>query len=251
MDTPVIRVLGSGNAFNIDGRGSACLWVESDPVPPFLVDVGPTAMSAMQRADLDCSRVDRVFLTHLHGDHTAGWPFLLLHLSVLGRRSRPLDVFGPVGTRRVLEALTELCYGEILADLGFEVRYHELAVERSREIEAGEGLLFDTFPMEHHETSIGLLFRVGGTRIGVSGDTAWCPALERLGQDSDVLFVECTSMERQAPGHIFLSELRERRDRLGSGACVVVHLTDGVAGALARDPLPGVIAAHDGMSYSP
>jgi ribonuclease BN (tRNA processing enzyme) len=247
----VIRVLGSGTAFNTDGRGSACLWMESPEVAPFLIDVGPTAMSAMQRAGLDCRRIDRVFLTHLHGDHTAGWPFLLLHLAVLARRKRPLQVVGPPGTRRVLEGLAELCYGEILAEHGFEVRYDEIAVEPAREIEAGDGLLLDTFPMEHHATSIGLLFRFGGARIGVSGDTAWCEALERLGRESDILFVECTSTTRQAPGHLFLDELRRRRDRLGSGLCVLVHLTDAVAEELARDPLPGVIAAHDGMTYSP
>lgn len=251
MDPPLIRVLGSGNAFNTDGRGSACLWIEPRGVAPFLVDVGPTAMSALQRSRVDYRRLDRVFLTHLHGDHTAGWPFLLLHLTVLARRTRPLQVFGPVGSRRVLEGLAELCYGEILARQPFEVRYHELAVEHAEELDAGEGLLFDTFPMEHHASSIGLLFRLERARIGVSGDTAWCDALERLGVESDVLFVECTSTEKQAPGHVFLSELRQRRDRLGSGTCVLVHLTDGVAGELARDPLAGVVAAHDGMSYSP
>lgn len=251
MGTPVIRVLGSGNAFNTDGRGSACLWMESPGLAPFLVDVGPTAVCAMQRARVDCRQIDRVFLTHLHGDHTAGWPFLLLHLAILARRSRPLEVFGPPGTRRVLEGLAELCYGEILAEHGFEVRYHELAVEPARGIDAGEGLLLDTFPMNHHVSSIGLLFRFGGKRVGVSGDTAWCESLECLGKESDLLFVECTSASKEVPGHLVLDELRRRRDRLGSGPCVVVHLTDDVAAELARDPLPGVVAAHDGMSYSP
>jgi len=250
VDPSGVHVLGSGNAFNTDGRGSACLWIEPPGAAPFLVDVGPTALSAMQRARLDCTRIDRLFLTHLHGDHTAGWPFLLLHLAVLAKRRRPLAVFGPVGTREVLEGLAELCYGELLERHPFEVRYHELAVERAQGLDAGDGLRFQTFPMDHHPSSIGLLFRVGAVGLGVSGDTAWCEALEDLGRASDVLFLECTSTEKQAPGHVFLRQLRERRERLGAESCVLVHLTDDVAAELARNPLAGVVAAHDGMVYA-
>jgi len=75
--------------------------------------------------------------------------------------------------------------------------------------------------------------------------------LERLTLDSDVLILECTSLERQAFTHISLEEVREGRDRLGAAHIVLVHLTDEVAEELSLDPIPGVVAAHDGMVYSP
>ena len=57
-----IVFLGTGNAFNVDGRGSQSIWIEPAGGPPFLVDVGPTALAAMQRFGLRPGAVGRVFL---------------------------------------------------------------------------------------------------------------------------------------------------------------------------------------------
>ena len=88
----------------------------------------------------------------------------------------------------------------------------------------------------------------GGRRIAISGDTGWCPELELLAAGADVLVLECTSIEPETPAHVCLAELRERAMRLDCGRILLVHLTDGVAGALAADPIPRVIAAHDGFA---
>jgi len=113
VSTVRIRFLGTGNAFNADGRGSQSLWLEAAGEPALLVDAGPTALCAMERFGEDCQRLDRLFVTHLHGDHTAGWPFLLLHHVFLGRRERGFTVHGPAGTQNLLEGLAGHCYGEL------------------------------------------------------------------------------------------------------------------------------------------
>lgn len=243
-----LHFLGTGTAFNTDGRASAGILVEPEGARSFLVDAGPTLMSLAQRSGADCTSVDRLFLTHLHGDHVAGWPFLLLHQVVLQRRTRPFDVYGPPGSRECLEGLARLCYAEVLERQRFEVRYHELAVEPARGIPAGEGMELETHPMDHHPSSIGLCFDVAGRRVAVSGDTRWCDELERLAAGSDLLIVECTTEHRDTSAHVSLEELREARGRLRASNVVLVHLTDRVAEALATSPIPGVVAAYDGMT---
>lgn len=241
--------LGTGTAFHTDGRGSQTLLFRPAVDGTTLVDLGPTGPAAMSRYRASTTRLDRWFVTHLHGDHTAGWPFLLLRLALADRRTRPLDVFGPRGLRECLEGLVELCYGELLGPnrLGFEVRYHELEVQDARDLD-GAGLSFDTLPMEHHPTSIGYRLRIDGRRIAISGDTRWCDALEQLAGGADLLVVECSSLSPQGLAHISLEELRGRRQRLGDCPIALVHLVDEVALALAADPMPGVVAAHDGMT---
>lgn len=76
----------------------------------YLVDAGPgvvrraAAASARGIAALAPPRLDRVFLTHLHSDHTVGLPDLMLTPWVL-ERERPLDVYGPAGTDRMITHL--------------------------------------------------------------------------------------------------------------------------------------------------
>jgi len=252
MDRPQLQFLGTGTAFHTDGRGSQCILVQPAPAaPPFLVDLGPTAMAAVMRMGVDLERLGRLFITHLHGDHVAGWPFLLLHLNFVERRSRPLDVHGPEGVRGCLEGLMQLCYRDIIdsTGLGFEIRYHELPVTASFGLDGG-ALRFDILPMDHHPSSIGYRFDLGGRTLGVTGDTRWCANLEALARGSEVFLIECTSVNKVEQAHVSLVELRERVDSLGDCRIVVVHLPDEVAAELAADPIPRVIASHDGMVYA-
>jgi len=247
-DPPRVRLLGTGTAFHTDGRGSQALYVEPMAGSAFAVDFGPTAMSHMQRFGVPADRLDRVFFTHLHGDHVAGWPFLLLNLALETRRQRPLEVWGPPGTRATLQSLTQLCYGDLLDPprRAFEVRYRELPVQETRDLEC-DSMRVDVLPMEHVESSIGYRFTFADRVLAVTGDTRWCPNLLRLAEGSDLLVCECTTTRPGPAAHVSLEDVRAGVWQLKCRSIVLVHLTDEVASALAEDPLPRVLAGHDGM----
>jgi ribonuclease BN (tRNA processing enzyme) len=247
-EPPRLRLLGTGNAFHDDGRGSQALYVEPAAGEAFAVDLGPTAACQMQRFEVPATGLDRVFFTHLHGDHVAGWPFLLLELVLRARRERSLEVWGPPGTTATLQGLGRLCYGELLEPprRAFEVIYRELAVAEVRDLPCGT-MRVDVLPMEHDPTSIGFRFKASGRVLAVTGDTRWCPNLARLAEGADLLVCECSTLEPGPAPHVSLEELRREIDRLRCRRTVLVHLTDEVAAALAADPLPRVIAGYDGM----
>jgi ribonuclease BN (tRNA processing enzyme) len=251
MASPLIQFLGTGNAFNTDGRGTQSILFAPGSASPFLVDLGPNSIYAMVRFDVDWRKIDRLFLTHLHGDHMAGWPFLLLNMVILDRRTRPFDVYGPEGTRSALEGLAGLCFQDVLERQSFDIRYHELSVAEQGGVQGRQGMQFDVLPMEHHPSSIGYRFHVDGSSIGVSGDTGWCDSLEQLAEGCSVLILECTSVQPESRNHLCLEEIRSGRDRLGEGQVLLVHLSDDVAEDLARDPVPNLLATYDGMIFLP
>jgi len=72
----------------------------------FLFDAGAGLMRQVNAAGLPLSGPEAVFITHLHSDHTLGYPDLIL-TSWIMRRTRPLEVYGPLGLKRMTRLLLE------------------------------------------------------------------------------------------------------------------------------------------------
>ena len=99
-----VRFLGSGDAFGSGGRLQTCMLLESEGFR-CVVDCGASSLIALKRAAIDPNEIDTILITHLHGDHFGGIPFLVLD-GQFSRRSRNLLVAGPPGlTERVTQAM--------------------------------------------------------------------------------------------------------------------------------------------------
>ena len=120
---------GSGDAFGSGGRLQACIHMEPNgPVEPapVLLDCGATSLPALRGCGLDPGPVAAVFVSHLHGDHFGGLPFLILDAQFAGRTA-PLAVAGPPGTgQRLTEAMECMFPGSSRVRRRFAVEVTEL-----------------------------------------------------------------------------------------------------------------------------
>src|ERR1700724_3672604 len=115
-----IQFLGSGDAFGSGGRFNTCFLVENK-AGAFLIDCGASSLIAMRKYGIDPNCIDTVFISHLHGDHFGGLPFLILDAQFYSRRTTPLTV-----TAYLVEhacgappfALRFVCDGKVLAYTG-------------------------------------------------------------------------------------------------------------------------------------
>src|SRR5262245_36181170 len=121
-----VTFAGSGDAFGSGGRYQACIHVRTQGQPPFLVDCGATSLTALKAAGLDPGEIGTVLVSHLHGDHFGGLPFLILDGQFTGRTS-PLTVAGPPGTAaRLHQAMETLFPGSAGVTRRFRVGVTEL-----------------------------------------------------------------------------------------------------------------------------
>ena len=104
-----LTVIGSGDAFGSGGRHNTCFHLTTGGVT-YLVDCGASAMPALKARGIDPNTVDAVILSHLHGDHFGGIPFLMLDGQYLSRRERPLLFAGPPGTAARIPAAMEVFF---------------------------------------------------------------------------------------------------------------------------------------------
>jgi len=100
-----ILFLGTGGSVPTVERGSPCIALRRESELLFF-DCGEGAQRQLAFAKLRSGNLSKIFITHLHGDHVLGLGGLLQSLS-LSRRTKPIQIFGPQGIRRFIEALCE------------------------------------------------------------------------------------------------------------------------------------------------
>lgn len=200
--------LGTGTPNADPARSGPALAIIADG-EAYLVDAGPgvvrraAAAAEKGEAALAPSQLERVFITHLHSDHTLGLPDLMLSPWVL-ERSAPLKAYGPAGlsamTRNLLEAYKEDI--EIRLD-GLEPANTTGHQTQTQEISAGVvfregGFAVEAFEVPHGSwrTAFGYKFSLDGRTIVVSGDTAPSEALVEAAKGADILIHEVYSATR-------------------------------------------------------
>ena len=140
-----MALLGTGGTVPLPGRAlaSALLRVGGRMA---LIDCGEGTQVAMRAPGWGFGGLESLLLTHVHADHVAGLPGLLLTLGLSGRTA-PLDVYGARWTIEVVRALRVL-----VPRLPYEVRVHELAGDDRFE---SAGLAVRTIALEHRAPCLG------------------------------------------------------------------------------------------------
>lgn len=236
-----VRFLGSGNAFAAGGRGHACILVTA-PEGRILLDCGGSALPAITGA-CDPATVDAVAITHLHGDHFGGLPFLAMEQQYAGR-TKPLDVGGPPSLgARFLEVASALYVDYFDKPFPYELNFITLH-DTPKRLGPAE---VTAHPVTHVASSEphGLRVRIGGRLIAYSGDAAWSDALPRLADGADLFICEATTYSTNDPVHLSALELVAHRDELRAKRIVVTHLG---AESLANLGSLGIEHAADGMT---
>ncbi len=215
-----VRFIGSGDSFGSGGRFQTCILVDADGYR-FLIDCGATSLVALKRAGVDPGSIAAVLLTHFHGDHCGGVPYLILD-GQFSKRERPLVVAGPPGVRERMTAIFEAALPtSSRTEQRFGVSYVELS-ERPTTIGPIEVVALS---VAHLPETVphGLRVRVDGRVVAYTGDADWCDALPRLADGADLFIAEAYSFEKRIPQHLSYATLLAHRDELRAKRIVLTH----------------------------
>ena len=214
---------GSGDAFSGAGRFHTCFVLEADTADPLMIDCGATALTSLKRLDIDPSSIGHVLLSHLHGDHFAGLPWLILD-GQFAKRTRSLETLGPPHTRERFEQAFEALYpGAKDAERRFETHVSEYATRVPRELGPAR---VTAYPVEHAPATMphGLRVEYAGRVIAYSGDTEWTDTLLELAAGADLFICECNFFETRAPGHLDYRTLLSHRAEIECARIAIPHM---------------------------
>jgi ribonuclease Z len=248
MSSTKIALLGTGNPNPDPNHSGPSVAIIVDDTP-YIVDFGPglirqaAALTPQYGGDLPAlepRNLKKAFLTHLHSDHTVGYPDLILTPWVMGR-DQPLEVHGPKGTLKLTSHILEAYKDDIQYRLfglepansqGWRVQVHEFK----------EGLIYDdkylqveTFLVKHGSwpNAYGMRFTTPDKVIVISGDTAPCENIRKFSQGADILLHE-----------VYCHKPFEQQDPVWQNYHIDHHTSTLELAALAKETQPGLLVLY-------
>jgi ribonuclease BN (tRNA processing enzyme) len=216
-------VLGAGDAFGSGGLRQSSYLVRGSSAT-FLMDAGPTVLAALKDAGEPSDDVDFVLLSHLHGDHFGGIPFMIMEYLYERPRSRELLIAGPEGTEsRVLDLFRAMYKETASRPTTFPIRFQTLVADQNVRIGS---VAIEPFAVPHQERepSLGLKVRLDGRTILYSGDSGWTDDFVRRTADVDLFLCECCYWETEVNFHINYPQFALQRERIRARRVLLSHL---------------------------
>jgi ribonuclease BN (tRNA processing enzyme) len=243
MERTRVTFLGTGDAYCAGGRHMAAYLIEG-PEGSLLLDCGATVLASLNRQGLPAARVDAVLLSHLHGDHYGGLPFLFLHYMYIEPRVRPLKIIGPPEVEIRVQALFRAMYADTAAEpLPFELEFVEIRPQETLRL---GGMQVDAFSAVHQKQPPSLAFEIKGNgwKIVYTGDSGWAEELVGHTQNADLFICECSFFKTRLETHLDYPRIAENAGRFGAKRLVLTHLGREM---LARAEEVSMEMAHDGL----
>lgn len=225
-----ITILGSGTGIPSLKRNAAGLIINPLKAlhqasgrdhPALLFDTGPGIVKRLLEVGVGYHDIEYIFYTHFHTDHTLDLAtFLFAAKYALSLRTKQLNIVGPPGLTKLYQNILGL-YEDVIRPCAYEVKLKEIQ-EESINL---NGYKINAMRMEHCQESLGYRVELNGKVVAYSGDTDICENIMRLGQNADVLILDCSFPdEMKVKGHLVAREAAEIARACNCKKLVLSHL---------------------------
>lgn len=218
-----VTFVGAGDAFGSGGRFNTCILIDGADIR-FTIDFGASSLIALNKLGIAPNSIDAVLLTHMHGDHFGGIPFLLLDAMLGARRDRPLTIAGPKNLQARIAAATEALFpGANVMGPKFPIHYVELSVGKPNEI---LGLTVMPYAAKHTPQTDPTALRVAvdDKIVTYSGDGEWTTDLSQASRGADLFIAECYFHGTAVKGHMSYPDIQAHKADFAAKRMILTHL---------------------------
>jgi len=217
-----LKILGCGDAFANGGRHTTSFLVHQEG-KGFLIDCGASTLVRLKQEGFSVKNINTIFISHFHGDHYGGLPFILISMKFEIEESHKLTIIGPSGIKERTRILQESMYpgtGVLVEELNIEF------IEYDKSMQKIEDISFQAYSVTHSPPSIphGIKVIWENKSLAFSGDTEWDDNLIELSNDTEVFITECNNLDIDSPGHLSLRTLTKKFTTLNTRKILLSHM---------------------------
>ena len=197
---------------------SACTLINEN----MMVDMPNGTLKQLMRTNHEPKNIDKILVTHLHGDHTADIPFFLMYLYKFNELDRITYIIGPVGIKNKISLMFE------------SYSFHFEKIEKFIKF-------VEVNPNEIIKNAYGYIIN---DKLGISGDCMLCEGVEKIAEQSEILIADCSNIEGTI-AHMGIDNLKYLSEKYNR-KIITTHLKDKTREELKKLNLPNIISKEDG-----
>lgn len=236
-----LTFLGTGNAFAPTRYWSSFLVNDR-----YLFDAPPTLLPHLKKLGKDPRDIEVIFISHFHGDHFMGLPFLLLEYAEAMPRKKDLTIIGPPGIAKRVESVTNMAFANVFRkqSRGYDLTFVETKDEKGGNAAGAEWIARKVQHVPDLE-AFGFRVKMDGMTLAYTGDSSLCDALVPLADGADVFVAECSCWnETCGPIHLTPNNILLLRTKISQHTkFILTHIGAGEAPAAIANT--GIMIADD------
>jgi len=231
-----IELIGTGAIYS--KYNSACTLINDD----MIVDVPNGAFKQLLNLNRDPEKIDKILITHMHGDHIADIPFLLMYNYKAKQISRITKIIGPVGIKNRVKQLFEVYDYHLLNKINEYIQFIEIApneILESKEI----NYKIQSVLVMHGNQNPAYGYIVNDS-LGFTGDASLCEGVEYIFENSKIIVADCSRIQGDI-SHMGIDNLKCLVEKYNK-QIFTTHMKDEAREELKKLKISNIFAEEDG-----
>lgn len=231
-----VELIGTGAIYS--KYNSACTLIDDS----MIVDVPNGALKQLLNSNHEIEKIDKILITHMHGDHTADIPFLLMYMYKAKQISRKTIIIGPTFIEDKIKQLFEAYNYHALNKIKEYIQFVEL---KPNEILEGKeiGYKIKSISVLHGNEAPAYGYIIDD-KLGLTGDSSLCEGVEKIARNSKLVIADCSRINGDS-SHMGIDNL-EYLVKKHNSKIIATHLKDETREELLNLKLDKILVKEDG-----
>lgn len=231
-----IELIGTGAIYS--KYNSACTLINND----MIVDVPNGALKQLLNTNHIPEKINKILITHMHGDHIADIPFLLMYMYKAKQITTKTFIIGPTSIKNRIEQLFKVYDYHFLNEISEYIKFIEL--EPKQILEDDEiAYKIEAVPIIHgnQKPAYGYIIE---DKIGFTGDSSLCEGVEKIVKNTEVTIADCSRILGDE-SHMGIDNLKYLTEKYNK-TIIATHIKDETREELNKCKLCNIVVKEDG-----